>query len=172
MKYAVVYASATGNTAMLAEEIRSYMKNAECVYFGEAKENIPPADIIFAGFWTDKGNCSDEMGNYLAGLREQKIFLFGTAGFGGSKEYFSRILEQVKGHIPDGNTVIGTFMCQGKMPVSVRHRYEELLKDEKMKDAARAMIANFDHALSHPDETDLKQAEAFALRVAAMIDAV
>ena len=49
---------------------------------------------------------------------------------------------------------------------------EELLKDEKMKDAARAMIANFDHALSHPDETDLKQAEAFALRVAAMIDAV
>ena len=47
-----------------------------------------------------------------------------------------------------------------------------LLKDEKMKDAARAMIANFDHALSHPDETDLKQAEAFALRVAAMIDAV
>ena len=102
---------------MLAEEIRSYMKNAECVYFGEAKENIPPADIIFAGFWTDKGNCSDEMGNYLAGLREQKIFLFGTAGFGGSKEYFSRILEQVKGHIPDENTVIGTFMCQGKMPV-------------------------------------------------------
>ena len=41
-----------------------------------------------------------------------------------------------------------------------------------MKDAARSMIANFDHALSHPDETDLKQAEAFALRVAAAVDPI
>lgn len=160
MKYAVVYASATGNTAMLAEEIRSYMKNAECVYFGEAKENIPPADIIFAGFWTDKGNCSDEIGNYLAGLQGQKIFLFGTAGFGGSKEYFSRILEQVKGHIPDGNTVIGTFMCQGKMPASVKARYEKILESDPENERIKAMLINFDQALSHPDHHDLEELRA------------
>ncbi len=160
MKYAVVYASATGNTAMLAEEIRSYIKNAECVYFGEAKENIPPADIIFAGFWTDKGNCSDEIGNYLAGLQGQKIFLFGTAGFGGSKEYFSRILEQVKGHIPDGNTVIGTFMCQGKMPASVKARYEKMLESDPENERIKAMLINFDQALSHPDHHDLEELRA------------
>ena len=160
MKYAVVYASATGNTAMLAEEIRSYMKNAECVYFGEAKENIPPADIIFAGFWTDKGTCSDEIGNYLAGLQGQKIFLFGTAGFGGSKEYFSRILEQVKGHIPDGNTVIGTFMCQGKMPASVKARYEKMLESDPENERIKAMLINFDQALSHPDHHDLEELRA------------
>lgn len=160
MKYAVVYASATGNTAMLAEEIRLYMKNAECVYFGEAKENIPPADIIFAGFWTDKGNCSDEIGNYLAGLQGQKIFLFGTAGFGGSKEYFSRILEQVKGHIPDGNTVIGTFMCQGKMPASVKARYEKMLESDPENERIKAMLINFDQALSHPDHHDLEELRA------------
>lgn len=160
MKYAVVYASATGNTAMLAEEIRSYMKNAECVYFGEAKENIPPADIIFAGFWTDKGNCSDEIGNYLADLQGQKIFLFGTAGFGGSKEYFSRILEQVKGHIPDGNTVIGTFMCQGKMPASVKARYEKMLESDPENERIKAMLINFDQALSHPDHHDLEELRA------------
>ena len=160
MKYGVVYASATGNTAMLAEEIRSYMKNAECVYFGEAKENIPPADIIFAGFWTDKGNCSDEIGNYLAGLQGQKIFLFGTAGFGGSKEYFSRILEQVKGHIPDGNTVIGTFMCQGKMPASVKARYEKMLESDPENERIKAMLINFDQALSHPDHHDLEELRA------------
>lgn len=160
MKYAVVYASATGNTAMLAEEIRLYMKNAECVYFGEAKENIPPADIIFAGFWTDKGNCSDEIGNYLADLQGQKIFLFGTAGFGGSKEYFSRILEQVKGHIPDGNTVIGTFMCQGKMPASVKARYEKMLESDPENERIKAMLINFDQALSHPDHHDLEELRA------------
>lgn len=160
MKYAVVYASATGNTAMLAEEIRSYMKNAKCVYFGEAKENIPPVDIIFAGFWTDKGNCSDEIGNYLAGLQGQKIFLFGTAGFGGSKEYFSRILEQVKGHIPDGNTVIGTFMCQGKMPASVKARYEKMLESDPENERIKAMLINFDQALSHPDHHDLEELRA------------
>ena len=68
--------------------------------------------------------------------------------------------------------MLAEYVFHGKNPESVRHRNEELIKDEKKNDAARAMIANFDHALSHPDETDLKQAEAFALRVAAMIDAV
>ena len=41
MKYAVVYDSPTGNTKILAEEIKSYMdgqkgSTGECLYFGES----------------------------------------------------------------------------------------------------------------------------------------
>ena len=44
-------------------------------------------------------------------------------------------------------------MCQGKMPQAVRDRYAS------MEDSPRrtSMLENFDKALSHPDEQDLKQ---------------
>ena len=139
MTYAVVYASATGNTKMLAEEIRRAEEEEICVYFGTAGEEIPEADLVFAGFWTDKGDCSEELAQFLDGLHGRKVFLFGTAGFGGAEEYFASILERVKGHLASDNEVVGTYMCQGRMP------------------QRKAMIENFDRALEHPDQEDLER---------------
>ena len=47
-------------------------------------------------------------------------------------------------------------MCQGKMPDSVRARYQA------MEDSPRrtAMLENFDQALTHPDDLDLAQLKA------------
>ena len=158
MTYAVIYASATGNTKLLAEEIRKRMGEVECVCFGTVEEagTAIEADIIFAGFWTDKGNCSDELGRFLAGLHDRKVFLFGTAGFGGAQSYFDQILERVKGHLAADNEVVGTYMCQGKMPQSVRKRYEGMLEQNPGDERIKGMIENFDRAVQHPDETDLK----------------
>lgn len=158
MTYAVIYASATGNTKLLAEEIRKRMGEVECVCFGTVEEagTAIEADIIFAGFWTDKGNCSDELGRFLAGLHDRKVFLFGTAGFGGAQSYFDQILERVKGHLAADNEVVGTYMCQGKMPQSVRKRYEGMLEQNPGDERIKGMIENFDWAVQHPDETDLK----------------
>ena len=64
MKYAVIYDSPTGNTKILAEEIRKYMdgqngNTEECLYCGEPDDadgkKLSEAEVIFAGFWTDKG---------------------------------------------------------------------------------------------------------------------
>lgn len=158
MTYAVIYASATGNTKLLAEEIRKRMGEVECVCFGTVEEagTAIEADIIFAGFWTDKGNCSDELGRFLAGVHDRKVFLFGTAGFGGAQSYFDQILERVKGHLAADNEVVGTYMCQGKMPQSVRKRYEGMLEQNPGDERIKGMIENFDRAVQHPDETDLK----------------
>ena len=41
------------------------------------------------------------------------------------------------------------------MPVSVRKRYEGLMEQDPEK--ARALIANFDQALTHPDQNDLQR---------------
>ena len=40
MKYAVVYESATGNTKMLADEIRNTLGEENCVWFGAPDENM------------------------------------------------------------------------------------------------------------------------------------
>ena len=114
------------------------------------------AEFIFAGFWTDKGSCSEDMKEFFQGLSGQKVFLFGTAGFGGSEEYFSRILGNVAACIPATCQVVGTFMCQGRMPEAVKRRYEGMLSSGADEESVRGMIENFERAKKHPDEKDLE----------------
>ena len=57
-------------------------------------------------------------------------------------------------NIADDNQIVGQFMCQGKMPMSVRQRYEQMA--QKQPDRFLPMIDNFDKALSHPNEQDLQ----------------
>ena len=75
------YFSQTGNTKLLGDFL---------------KDNINDSKTIYVGFWTDKGNANQEALDYLKTLHHQKIFLFGTAGFGKSEEYFKRIINKVK----------------------------------------------------------------------------
>ena len=71
-----------------------------------------------------KGNADESTLDFLKQLHGKNIFLFGTAGFGGSEEYFNKILKKVERSLDRSNTVFGRYMCQGKMPLSVRQRYE------------------------------------------------
>lgn len=153
MSYAIVYSSRTGNTTLLAQAIREALPQEECRYFGAPHAEALSADTIYVGFWTDKGTCDEQSAHFLQSLTNQKVFLFGTAGFGGAPAYFEQILERVKANLAPDVSVIGTYMCQGKMPQVVRDRYEA------MEDSPRrtAMLENFDQALSHPDEGDLER---------------
>ena len=159
MKISVVVSSRTGNTAMLAEQVRHVAEErlgaGSCLYYGAPDTRVPDGELIFVGFWTDKGTCDETMAAFLEKLSGKKIFLFGTAGFGGSGEYFERILRNVVSRIPEGNTVVGTYMCQGRMAQAVRARYEQMAKEDPGNARIQAMLTNFDQALEHPDETDL-----------------
>lgn len=151
MTYAIVYSSKTGNTRLLAETLRDTLPTADCLYFGEPSDEALRAERIHVGFWTDKGTCDAGTAAFLARVTTQEVFLFGTAGFGGAPEYFDKILSAARQNLPDGATVCGSYMCQGKMPMAVRARYEQ------MEDSPRRqmMLENFDAALSHPDTADL-----------------
>lgn len=173
MKYAVVYSSKTGNTEKLAGEIRESLSGQECVYFGtaeqkesasEMKQSIQRADLVFVGFWTDKGSCDESVAAVLESLKDKKLFLFGTAGFGGSDTYFEQILTRVKLHVTESCQVVGNYMCQGKMPQSVRTRYEKMFLDNPPKQ--KAMLDNFDRALPHPDAADLEKLRAAVCGIA------
>lgn len=153
MNYSVVYSSRTGNTEKLALELKHSLSPHDCIYFGAPSEKATPADFIFVGFWTDKGNCDDSVRAFLQTLSGKTVFLFGTAGFGASSDYYARILRNVLSTLPDSCSVAGSFMCQGKMPPAVRRRYEGMLDENP--DTARELIANFDKALTHPDDSDL-----------------
>lgn len=153
MDYSIVYSSKTGNTAILAEKLRTILPEGDCVYYGTPDEKALEAGLIFAGFWTDKGDGDEIAASFLEKLRGKNVFLFGTAGFGENSEYFGRILSHAEQHLDPSNTVTGRFMCQGKMQMAVRERYESMLTQDREK--FQRMIDNFDRALSHPDDQDL-----------------
>ena len=53
--------------------------------------------------------------------------------------------------------MIGSYMCQGRMPQSVRERYIKMKNSPLPIPNLDKMIENFDNAVSHPDETDLQR---------------
>lgn len=156
MTYSIVYSSRTGNTAMLARALKEFLPEEDCVYFGEPGVQALKADRIYAGFWTDKGSCDEASAEFLKSLERQELFLFGTAGFGGAPAYFEQIWSRVNANLATQVRLIGSYMCQGKMPQSVRDRYLQ------MEDSPRrsTMLANFDAALNHPDMDDLNRLKA------------
>ena len=159
MTYAIVYSSRTGNTEELARAIREALPERNCIYYGGPDAKALEADMIYLGFWTDKGSCDESCAEFIKSLSCQKLFLFGTAGFGGAPAYFEQILDRVKSKLGSGVTVLGSYMCQGKMPMSVRERYMQMEESPRRT----AMLENFDAALSHPDAEDLENLRAALL---------
>ena len=156
-RYSIVYSSSTGNTKKLADTIYAVLPKENCDYFGVPKEGGLYSEMLYIGFWTDKGNADKSTLTLLSTLKNKKIFLFGTAGFGGSEAYFQKILDHIKQSVDPSNTVVGEYMCQGKMPQSVRNRYMKMKAQPEYPANIDALIDNFDRALSHPDEDDLER---------------
>lgn len=159
--YSIVYSSRTGNTKKLAATIHKVLPPDSCFYYGtidNVKDKL--SKMIYIGFWTERGNADSLTIEFLKKLKNKKIFLFGTAGYGGSEDYFRNIINNVKKNIDSSNTLIGTFMCQGKMPLAVKERYENMAKQNNSSVDINKLIRNFEEALSHPDVTDLERLKA------------
>lgn len=157
MTYSIVYSSKTGNTKMLADALHQALPADDCLYFGAPDAQALAAERIYIGFWTDKGTCDAETAAFLAQLTQQEIFLFGTCGFGGGVAYFEQILARVRDLLPESVQLVGSYVCPGKMPQSVRDRYVRIAEEEPAKRShMQKMIFNFDCALSHPDANDLQ----------------
>ena len=106
--------------------------------------------------YQENENTIKEALDYLKTLHHQKIFLFGTAGFGKSDNYFKKIIDKVKESIDESNEVIGSFMCQGKMPETVLQRYLKLKEGNHAPDNINLLIDNYYEALKHPNNDDIE----------------
>lgn len=163
-RYSIIFSSVTGNTKLLADALRETLPKDACDYFG-ASENAPTdSQLLYVGFWTDKGNADSATLALLQKLRNKKLFLFGTAGFGISEAYFRKVLDRVMGvcrrkqYHRGGIHVPGQDAAGGKGAVS---------QDEGAAGAPAnldALIENFDRALPHPDAADLERLKESVLK--------
>ncbi len=165
MSTMVVYTSRTGNTKKIATEIFSAIPDPEKdLQDIQNRQHDLSADTFFVGFWNNRGSCPLEIIDLLSALHGKRIALFGTCGLGNDPQYFHTIESNVKVWIPEDNTYLGCFMCQGKMPMAVRTRYESM-RNEGNSAQIDFMLHNFDEALLHPDDQDAADARAFVKKV-------
>ena len=149
--------SVTGNTAMLAEALRSHLQLENVRVMMPSQINTQDYDVYFVGSWTDKGDCGAETAKLLEQLHNKDVFLFGTCGFGGSVEYYRTVLQRFATHLSNDNRVIGQYICQGKMPETVLRRYEALKNANPDSIRWSESIDNYNRALNHPNGKDLRE---------------
>lgn len=167
MDYMVVYSSKTGNTKKIATEIFSALPGMSKDMQSLEEYRGKDADIFFIGFWTNRGSCDMDVIDMISGLKGKKIALFGTCGFGGEASYYKTIEQKVSVWIPDDCEYLGTFLCQGKMPMQIRGKYEISMEDSRQEANRKKMLQNFDEALFHPNGLDFENAREFVAKVLA-----
>lgn len=161
LDYLVVYDSQSGNTEKIATSIFSALPgNSKDLIDIHSEETLPDAAVYFVGSCIHRGTCLMEVSDFLDSLQDKDIALFGTCGMGNSPEYYETISRNLSAWVDDSCRLLGTFICQGKMPRQVREKYENMRTDENAAQVEK-FIQNFDSALTHPDQTDVKSAQEF-----------
>ena len=163
LKNLVVYASETGNTKKLAEEIFSALPSS----MGE-KDIVDvrtwngklDAENYFIGFWANRGSCSLEIIDILSSLQNRNIALFGTCGMGSSAKYYASLEQNVCVWISASNNYLGSYFCKGKMQDLIRQKYESHRRPDNSSQIDM-FLSHFEDALTHPDRTDLLKAHMF-----------
>jgi flavodoxin len=170
-----VYSSKTGNTRKLAEGIHRGLTEALGAGPGgspalAAVEEAPDpagADWILAGFWADRGNADQKTLQFLNSLEGCRIGFFGTLGAYPDSDHARDIGEKVRHIAAEKNTVLGCFLCQGKIDPALTERFRNLPADNPHAMTEERMKRHLE-AAKHPDEKDIQNGTAACL---AMIQA-
>lgn len=153
MKQIILYDSATGNTEYLAKALSHALPNVPCGPVGSL--DCSKAELVYLGFWTDNGHLLRPVcGLFSPHWQASRSFSSASAGFGADQAYFSQIIRRLEGELPQNCTVIGWYMCPGRMGEGVRRRYEAMLQDPVSAGQAELLLKNFDAVRTRPDERD------------------
>ncbi len=167
MRIAVIYSSRTGNTRKVAKAIHeSLPEGAELCRIDDAPD---PSrfDLIFVGFWVDKGIANKDAQEFMRKLSGQHVALFGTLGAYPDSDHARQCLERV-GALLSTCTVVDTFICQGAIDPKLIEWMKTLPADDPHgPNEARRKL--WHDAEAHPDEGDLASARRWAARVLALV---
>ena len=160
MKTLIIYSSKTGNTRSIAEAIHEALPDSDIlpVENAPAPETLPGEyGMVCVGYWVDKG------------MPDAKVALFGTLGAWPDSEHARDCIRKSEALLKEperGNTVMGSFICQGKVDPRVVEMMNKVAADVHPMTPERK--ARLKEAARHPDDTDRARAKdcflAFAVR--------
>jgi hypothetical protein len=150
---------------MVAEEIYNAVpdRNKKIINVREWTGQLE-AEIYFIGYWVNCGTCSMEIIDLLSSLHSKKVALFGTCGLNNTDSYY-RMLELLGlTWLPEDNRFLGSFFCQGRMPVEIRQKYE-ICRGRCSEETLSQLIRAYDDARIHPNRKDLLHANIFTSNI-------
>ncbi|HBF4079471.1 flavodoxin family protein [Clostridioides difficile] len=166
MKSLILYSSLTGNTKKIAcsiyEAIQGKKEIKNISELVDDSINYENYDIVFLGYWVDKGICDKNSKQVLENIHNKKIALFGTMGASTKGSYGASIIEKIQSIIPKDNEILGSFICQGKIAEGLKVKYKEMLKLSPDNEHIRQQLNNHEESQSHPDEQEIYEANVFA----------
>lgn len=170
MSHIVIYSSRTGNTKQVAEAIHSALpEDAVLVKAEEAPEDLSSYDVVFLGFWADQGNADKLAQKVIKRIHNDKVVLFATLGVPPTMPHAQETLDAAAKLLPDGQTPIGTFKCQGKVDPKVIEMMYKMFPQGHPHGKSEERDARHKQASTHPDENDLANAKQFAADVLAKL---
>ncbi len=160
MKTLIAVSSRTGNTLKIAQAIHAVLPDATLARV----ENIPDPvafDLIYLGFWVDKGSADEQARAFMRKIRNQKIALFATLGAYPDSPHARESLDKAVALLPESH-VADRFICQGAIDPQLIEWMKQLPGDHPHAPNA-ARVKRWKDAAAHPDETDCRAAATWAL---------
>ena len=160
-KTLVTYFSRTGNTKLVAEAIFGALPGDKTLKpLAEAGELVP-YQLVFVGFPVQTHSIPYPVEVFLKSIPEgKKIALFCTHGSVTGSRLAREAMEYASVLVAKAQ-LVGTFSCRGKVSIKAL----EVLMQSPEHEAWADMAAS---AATHPDESDLEDARAFARWIATL----
>ncbi|MDR1051668.1 MAG: flavodoxin family protein [Deltaproteobacteria bacterium] len=159
----IVYSSLTGNTEKVAGAIHGAIEGSTLCKVGEAPD-AEGFELVVVGFWVDRGEPDAKTKAFLEKVKNKKTAFFFTLGAYPHSEHADDVA-RVTGELlaGNGNTVLGSYRCQGKVDPVLLERMKKMLPPDhphaQMTDERKARL---EEAARHPNEDDCRAAAAFA----------
>ena len=172
MKAIVIYSSRTGNTKLVAEAVASALPaGTPCVSVKEVPADLASYDVVFMGFWADQGNADKAAQVVLKEITNEKVALFCTLGVPPVSPHAQETIEAAAKLLPNGQTPVGTFKCQGKVDPKVIEMMYKMFPPGSAHGQSPERDALHKAAETHPDEQDFANAKEFTKSVLAKLQA-
>ncbi len=155
-KWAVIYSSVTGNTKKIAEAIAEEA-GADLFRVQDAPEDVSGYDVVAVGWWIRRGQPDPLMEAYLPKIHGTKVVFFQTHGTAPESEHAVTAFARAGYMLGDGNEVLGTFGCRGKINPAMKKRRE--LQDPNDPHGGAKGEERWRLASTHPDEADVAAAK-------------
>ena len=163
MKTMVVYSSLTGNTKKVAQAMAEVLPECTLVPVEEAPSRVEGYDLVAVGYWVDRGMPDSRTREWLSGVESARLIFFGTLGAWPDSEHARECMtrgETMALEPARGNTVLGSWLCQGKIDPKVLEVMARVAGGaHPMTEERRARIRE---AAKHPDDEDCRRAQDFA----------
>lgn len=115
MKGLVIYSDKKKATRQVAEAIYDELLiDKDIVTMDRVPQNLRDYDIIFAGFWMEKGEPTSDGESFLQIIEDNNVALFGTMEAEPATEEARDCLRQNKELLPKNNIFLGGFICQAQ----------------------------------------------------------